>query len=125
MGKNKESKTKGIPFKESFQRINYLYQAAYLCLQQSPPNPEQSRFYIHTLKTVAEKHVIRLHPEIKRSICKKCYTLLVPGITSTCRTKKKGENAVISCLHCGSVKSFPWKKNYQLWVEKPEAWQPS
>ncbi|XP_076464320.1 ribonuclease P protein subunit p21-like [Babylonia areolata] len=113
-------------FKESYQRINYLYQAAHLCLQQSPPNPEQCRFYIQTLKTVAEKHVIRLHPEIKRSICRKCYMLLVPGITSSCKIKKKGEKqTAVSCLHCGSVKHFPWKKNYQLWVEKPEAFQPS
>ncbi|KAK7112776.1 ribonuclease P protein subunit p21-like [Littorina saxatilis] len=122
----KSAKQKGLGNKEAYQRINYLYQAAHLCLQQSPSNPEMCRFYINTMRSVAEKHVIRMHPEIKRSICKKCCMLLLPGITSISRNKKKGERyTVVSCLECGSVKRFPWGKNYQLWVEKPAAWQPS
>ena len=39
--------------------VNVL-QAAHLCLQQSPSNSELCRTYIHTLRSVAEKNVLRL-----------------------------------------------------------------
>ncbi|XP_025103153.1 ribonuclease P protein subunit p21-like [Pomacea canaliculata] len=112
--------------KEVFQRINFLYQAAHFALVQTPSQPQLCCFYINTLRTVAEKHVIRLHPEMKRTICKKCCILLLPGITATVRSKKKGEKCtLVSCLECGNVKRFPWRKTHQLWIEKPDAWLPS
>ncbi|KAF2202102.1 Rpr2-domain-containing protein [Delitschia confertaspora ATCC 74209] len=67
------------------------------------------------LRAVSLKGQIRLSPEMKRSICKSCNTVLIPGHTSTSRienTSRKGTKPwadvlVIQCHFCGSQKRFP------------------
>uniref|UniRef100_A0A0B6YUU1 Uncharacterized protein n=1 Tax=Arion vulgaris TaxID=1028688 RepID=A0A0B6YUU1_9EUPU len=58
MGKNKE--TARYVNKEIYQRVNFLYHAAKLVLRQDPRNYDLCRYYISTMRTVAEKHVIRM-----------------------------------------------------------------
>ncbi|CAG5129988.1 unnamed protein product [Candidula unifasciata] len=121
MGKNKD----GARFvnKEIFQRVNFLYQAAQLAFRQDPTNHDMCRYYISTMRMVAEKHVIRIHPKMKRTICKCCNMLLVPGRTSRIRFRSKSEtHTVVTCLLCGTIKRFMWRKSHQLWMDKPEAW---
>ncbi|CAI9720891.1 P subunit p21-like [Octopus vulgaris] len=114
---------KGIPFKESFQRINFLYQAAYLTLTVNPQNTGLVRFYINTLKTIAQRQVLRLDPHLKRTICKRCFSLLVPGLTATIRSRRRREkHTVVTCLECGLVKRFLWRPDHQLWIDNPAAW---
>eukprot|EP01105_Mastigella_eilhardi_P017756 TRINITY_DN4098_c0_g1_i2.p1 TRINITY_DN4098_c0_g1~~TRINITY_DN4098_c0_g1_i2.p1 ORF type:complete len:109 (-),score=27.02 TRINITY_DN4098_c0_g1_i2:204-497(-) len=60
--------------------MNFLYQASYLV---APANADLSRFYNCTLQRIAHKLVLRLSPNVKRTICKRCFTLLVPGRTAT------------------------------------------
>ncbi|EGC29983.1 hypothetical protein DICPUDRAFT_12115, partial [Dictyostelium purpureum] len=69
---------------DSFKRINYLYQASNLMLNGTNNQP-LSNFYSRVLKKVSQKQVIQISPSIKRTICKKCSLLLVPGHTSTVR----------------------------------------
>uniref|UniRef100_S4RCD8 Ribonuclease P 21 subunit n=1 Tax=Petromyzon marinus TaxID=7757 RepID=S4RCD8_PETMA len=73
--------------KESFQRMNYLYQAAHCVLAQNPENQELVRFYTHTMRTIGRRLVIKSDPSIKRNVCKRCSSLLVPGITATVRLR--------------------------------------
>ncbi|RUS90813.1 hypothetical protein EGW08_001432 [Elysia chlorotica] len=109
--------------KEIFQRVNFLLQAANLVLKADPNNVELCRHYIATMRLVAEKHVIRLHPHIKRSFCKKCNVVLLPGHTSMVRSRSKSEpHTVVTCKLCGTMKRFMWRKSHQLWIDKQEAW---
>ncbi|XP_030631886.1 ribonuclease P protein subunit p21 isoform X2 [Chanos chanos] len=77
-----------IKDKEAFQRLNFLYQAAHCVLAQNPENVELSRFYCSTQKTIAKRLVLRQDPSVKRTVCKRCCTLLVPGVTATRDTKE-------------------------------------
>ncbi|MEQ2186516.1 Ribonuclease P protein subunit p21 [Goodea atripinnis] len=95
--------------KEAYQRLNYLYQAAHCVLSQSPDNVELARFYCFTQKTIARRLVLRQDPSVKRTLCKKCCSLLIPGVTATTRQRKptlfftlmrKKEK---DPLHCGEV----------------------
>ncbi|GAB1600803.1 ribonuclease P protein subunit p21-like [Argonauta hians] len=114
---------RNCPFKESFQRINFLYQAAYLTLTVNPQNTGLVRFYINTLKTIAQRQVLRLDPHLKRTICKKCFSLLVPGLTAKIRSRGSREkHSVVTCLECGMVKRFLWRPDHQLWIDNPAAW---
>lgn len=83
MGKKtkKGSKQSAIAHKETFQRMNYLYQvsqplaslhlalyyisiqilqAALAALSATPSQPQLSRFYIRTMKTVGTRMVLRM-----------------------------------------------------------------
>ncbi|KAL5018537.1 hypothetical protein ScPMuIL_004259 [Solemya velum] len=116
-------KDKGLIGKETFQRLNFLYQAAHLCLTSTPSDLNLCRLYVHDLKSIAKKSVLRVHFAIKRTICKKCDMLLVPGITAIVRNRSKREkHTVVTCLDCGQVKRFLWRKGHKLWMENPEAW---
>ncbi|MEE6470072.1 hypothetical protein FKM82_008852 [Ascaphus truei] len=112
-----------IKDKEAFQRLNFLYQAAHCVLAQNPENVALSRFYCHTQRMIGKRLVLRQDPSVKRTICKRCSSLLVPGITSTVRQKKHygQRQTVVRCLSCGLTKRFLSNPNYKLWCEQPEA----
>lgn len=104
-----------------YQRMNYLYQAAHCVLAQNPANTQLARFYIENLKNVAAKLVLRIDPDIKRTMCKKCSALLVPGVTATVRVKgRRQKHVVVRCLDCKAVKRFNTSDQHVLWVNKPE-----
>ncbi|XP_078524589.1 ribonuclease P protein subunit p21 [Lissotriton helveticus] len=109
--------------KEAFQRLNFLYQAAHCVLAQNPENIELSRFYCFTERTISKRLVLRQDPSIKRTVCKMCYTLLIPGVTATVRQRKTHgqKRTVVRCLSCGLVKRFVNNIHYKLWSEQPEA----
>ncbi|XP_033631272.1 ribonuclease P protein subunit p21-like [Asterias rubens] len=112
------------PNQDSLQRINFLYQAAHCMLLQNPENTSLARFYITTMKNVAKKSVLRIHPGIKRTICKRCDLLLIPGLTSKVRSRgKRQKHLVVTCIECGGVKRFVSNKDYKLWVDRPECTQ--
>ncbi|XP_016131580.1 ribonuclease P protein subunit p21-like [Sinocyclocheilus grahami] len=113
-----------IKDKEAYQRLNFLYQAAHCVLAQNPENIELARFYCFTQKTISKRLVLRQDPSVKRTICKKCCTLLIPGVTSTVRQKRgpwRQRKTVVRCLSCGLTKRFPNNPKHKLWVDQPEA----
>ncbi|XP_029356117.1 ribonuclease P protein subunit p21 [Echeneis naucrates] len=110
--------------KEAYQRLNYLYQAAHTVLSQNPDNVELARFYCFTQRTIARRLVLRQDPSVKRTLCKKCCALLIPGVTATIRQrrkKKKTRFTVVRCLSCGQSKTLLNNPDYCLWVDRPEA----
>ncbi|ETE70560.1 Ribonuclease P protein subunit p21, partial [Ophiophagus hannah] len=62
-------------------------------------------------------------PSVKRTICKSCFSLLIPGVSSTVRQRKRRHQrwTVVQCLNCGLSKRFLSKPDYKLWSEQPEA----
>lgn len=114
----------GLKDKDAYLRLNFLYQAAHCVLAQNPDNIELARFYCFTQKTIARRLVLRQDPSVKRTLCKKCCSLLIPGVTATTRQKKKRCKArftVTTCLFCGEKKTFLNNPNYVLWSDRPEA----
>ncbi|CAG10932.1 unnamed protein product, partial [Tetraodon nigroviridis] len=113
-----------IKDKEAFQRLNYLYQAAHCVLSQNPENVELARFYCSTQRTIARRLVLRQDPSVKRTLCKRCCSLLIPGVSATTRQRrKKGKIGftVMRCLSCGHTKKLLNNPGYCLWVDRPEA----
>lgn len=74
-----------------------------------------SRQLLAHLRAVSRRTQIRLTPDIKRSICKRCDALLVPGSTSTITVENRSRNrnkpwadvSVVTCIACGTAKRFP------------------
>jgi len=113
-----------VKSEDVFRRINYLYQLAHHTLTRLPKaNLEMVRFHCSTLKTIAKRHVLSIHPDIKRTLCKKCHMLLIPGLTCTVRHRRKRQrHIVVTCTDCRTLKRFVTDLDYKLWVEQPQAW---
>jgi len=119
MGKAKPSGSKRSPNAHLLARLSHLHRASNaLCgseAQATSPTTNLSRFYLTHLRSVAKKSVLRLDPSIKRTICKRCDTLLVPGVSCEHRVENKSKNGrkkwadvlIVECKVCWSVKRFP------------------
>lgn len=133
MAKDKPPKTKGVPNKHLHSRSTFLYQAAaYLTLRagaldankaldsaQSSRAPQSHQGLAlqlgSDLQTVSRKGQVRLSSELKRTICKTCNTVLIPGRTATQAVENESKGGkkswadvlVITCALCRSKKRFP------------------
>ncbi|XP_051009578.1 E3 ubiquitin-protein ligase TRIM39 isoform X4 [Acomys russatus] len=109
--------------REAFQRLSFLYQAAHCVLAQNPENQALARFYCHTEKTIARRLVLRQDPSVKRTLCRSCFSLLIPGLTCTQRQRRrKGQRwTVQTCLTCHRSQRFLNDPKHLLWGDRPEA----
>lgn len=99
-------------------RINYLYQLSTTVAEQCPG---LSSTYNSILKGISQKTLLKIDPEIKRNICKRCNTMLIPGETATCRMVKKSKGMIKwTCKFCGKSKTFSENDNYCMWSENPK-----
>ena len=153
MSKVKPPKSKGVPNKHLHVRLSYLYQAAtYLTLQTTMQDTtttslrrdEQTTLH-NTVQTqrqsplalelgsdiqqVSRKGQLRLAVDLKRSMCKSCNTVLIPGRTATQAIEnpsKGGKKSwadvlVVTCNLCGGKKRFPVNATKQLKKAKRRA----
>lgn len=111
-------------------RGGYLYQLSNL-IQASPSgklsfNTLHSRLLNNHLDQVTKKSVIKLHPNIKRTLCKSCHRLQIPGINAQIRVVNESKSQMdrydvlqITCF-CGEKKRFPFGQNpeYELFAER-------
>jgi RNase P subunit RPR2 len=100
----------------------FSFQAAHTALQTG--NKVMSRFYVQTMRAIAQRLVLRLYavslfiystsnslhreflydsactssdPAIKRTLCKRCSQLLIPGITASVRIRGMSAG-LIKCI---------------------------
>jgi len=85
----------------ALERIKYLFELA-------KKNPEMSKRYLYILWKIKLKARVKLPKYIKRSFCKKCFTLWIPGKTCKIRIRKKW--IILTCLGCGRVYKWPAKR---------------
>ncbi|KAH3758309.1 ribonuclease P protein subunit RPR2 [Pelomyxa schiedti] len=89
---------------DSFKRMNYLHQASLLLL---PAVPQLSAIYSRTLRTVAQKQVLRLSPSLKRSLCRICSTPLVAGVTARAKVCPwRRTHVAWRCRTCGALRRY-------------------
>jgi len=134
-------KVKGAPNKHLHARTTFLYQAAtYLTLQAASGSTKSHGSDIETtnftssrgiqpteqslsplalqlgthLRAVSLKGQVRLSTNLKRSLCKTCNAVLIPGHTSTHLMENESNSnkpcadvLVVGCSFCGSKKRFP------------------
>lgn len=138
MSKVKPPKSKGVPSKHLHARTTFLYQAAiYLTLQTasseaaniSSADQRAGNSYSHgshtvsplatqlcsDIQQVSRKAQLRLSVDLKRTMCKRCHTVLVSGhtVTQTVENMSKGgkkpwaDVLVLECTTCSGKKRFP------------------
>ncbi|XP_011305007.1 ribonuclease P protein subunit rpr2 isoform X2 [Fopius arisanus] len=106
--------------KDVFERMNYLLQAGQLL--SSMKDFVGSSLCGNMMVSCGKRSVLRMEPDIKRSICKCCQTPLIAGESARVRLISKPLKAVkFTCLVCGTTKMIPTKRAYKLWTDQPEA----
>ncbi|TCD68269.1 hypothetical protein EIP91_011235 [Steccherinum ochraceum] len=69
-----------------------------------------SRTYIRAMKSIGQKTNVRLDPAVKRTLCKACNIVLMPGLTATVRVKASathGNMMVFTCMSCKKSRRIP------------------
>jgi ribonuclease P protein subunit RPR2 len=107
------------------QQWNHLYQAAQFSLFKHVQNGQQSmnesaisNYYTHVSVNVAKKSLLKIEPHLKRTVCKGCEGLLLPGLTAQVRILKKPASVIQwRCMRCQTWKKFPSIRHYEAWFE--------
>lgn len=117
---------KSIAHKDHYARISYLYQASNV-FAQKPKFHVLSRNFSRLVDLVAKKTVLKLTPDLKRTCCKNCNTLLIPGLSVSIYVEnasksgdEKNDVLVHKCLECDACKRFPIgrDRSYELFSER-------
>lgn len=134
-GKKPLKVPKTLPKRDHHMRTGYLYQLGVLneakregiASRESKTASIISRMYVNHMDQVSKKAVLKLHPDLKRTVCKKCCRIGIPGLNVKIRIvneSKKEDNRIANVLEyqcvCGGVKRFPYGQNegYELFVER-------
>ncbi len=85
------------------QRIERLFE---LAEQGFGEHPERSDRYIHLARRIGMRHNVRISRELKRRVCRHCYSYLVPG--GNARVRLRGEYVAVTCLACKKLMRYPY-----------------
>jgi len=88
------------------ERIEILFS---LAEKEFKKHPERSRRYVELARKIGLRYNVRLLKDDKRKFCKKCNTLLKPGISSKVRLDKSTKTINVHCLNCEKIYRFPYK----------------
>ncbi|KAI0682543.1 RNAse P Rpr2/Rpp21/SNM1 subunit domain-containing protein [Cytidiella melzeri] len=81
-------------------------------LEQRNPSTavDLARTYVRSMKVIGKKTTVRMDPTVKRTLCKKCAIVLVPGSTALVRVKSSGPHGHVvlwTCLACKTTRRIP------------------
>ncbi|KAI0929928.1 hypothetical protein AcV5_006766 [Taiwanofungus camphoratus] len=71
---------------------------------------ELSRSYVKSMKIIGQKTTVKMDPTIKRTLCKGCNTILIPGATASVRIKPSlshGHSVSYICMACKTTRKIP------------------
>ncbi len=98
-------KSKAIARKIALERIEYMFK---LAGEEICRDPERSARYVLLARRIGMRNRVSIPSHLKRSLCKSCSSLLVPG--RSCRVRLKEGCIIITCLGCGQIKRYPFTK---------------
>ncbi|CUM65355.1 uncharacterized protein PRCAT00002990001 [Priceomyces carsonii] len=120
---------KSVSHRDHYARISFLYQASNHFAFKSNYSV-LSRSLARNVDLVSKKTVTKLSPSIKRSLCKKCSSLLIPGMsmsifienTSKQQSTASADVLVHQCKVCNEKKRYPIGRNrdYVVFSERKE-----
>ncbi|OCH93759.1 Rpr2-domain-containing protein [Obba rivulosa] len=66
---------------------------------------ELARSYVKSMRSIGQKTTVKMDPAVKRTLCRKCDVVLIPGATATVRVKTSSSHGHIMCYTCMSCKT--------------------
>ncbi len=90
---------RGIVKKIAAKRMEILHG---LAKESYKTDPELSMQYVKLIRRISRHYKIALDPDFKKSVCRKCNSVLIPGKSSSVRLVSGKHYVAIKCLNCGS-----------------------
>ena len=91
----------------ALRRIRRLFQLALKVVKEEPDLADR---YAELARRIAMRARVKIPPEYKRLICKRCKRFIVPGLTCRVRLQPRREpHIAITCLRCGGIYRIPIK----------------
>lgn len=88
----------------ALHRIKILFQQAE---EIFPKNKALANRYVSLARKMAMKVHAQIPRELKRRVCKHCYSFLKPGVN--CRIRTREGKVVIYCMECKQFTRIPLK----------------
>ncbi|KAH8119363.1 Rpr2-domain-containing protein [Phellopilus nigrolimitatus] len=69
-----------------------------------------ARSYVKSMKIIGQKTNVKMDPSVKRTLCKGCNTVLMPGVTAKVRVKplpSHGHAVNYTCINCSTSRRIP------------------
>jgi ribonuclease P protein subunit RPR2 len=68
----------------------------------------RSQHYFQLARRLGMKYKIRLSPQFRRLICRRCKSLSIPGVNARVRLQQRREShMVVTCFECGAQRRMP------------------
>jgi len=87
------------------ERIGILFS---LAKKEAKAHPERGKRYVFLARKLATRFRLRLPAQFKKSFCKKCNSLYLPGINAKVRLDSRTRRVVYECA-CGEKRAMPYK----------------
>lgn len=97
------------------ERMEILFN---LARREFHENPKRARRYVELIRRISMKNKVRIPLEIRRFICRKCNSLLIPSSTLRVRVKRR-RYVVYECMNCGFKRRFQLNKKGTKEVDYP------
>lgn len=111
---NSKSQALRVAQHESVHTLNAILQqsafASFRSILKNELPPTSARKGCQYVQSLARKATLRLDVSIKRSICRKCHSFLLPGITCTTRIRSSKPCDLVllkRCSICGAHRKLP------------------
>jgi len=92
----------------ALERIAILFQQVDRVVEK---NPDLAQSYVDLARKIAMRCRVKIPVAYKRRICKSCYRLLRPGVSSRVRIRQEREpHVAVTCLNCGRVMRYPMRR---------------
>ncbi|KAH9998509.1 RNAse P Rpr2/Rpp21/SNM1 subunit domain-containing protein [Russula compacta] len=66
--------------------------------------------YVRAMKLIGQKTTVKMDPTVKRTLCKGCDTVLIPGLSATVRVNSSNTHRHVittNCLRCNLARRIP------------------
>ncbi|KAH9083578.1 Rpr2-domain-containing protein [Lactarius deliciosus] len=66
--------------------------------------------YVRAMRLIGQKTTVKMDPTVKRTLCKGCDTVLIPGLSATVRVNGSNNHrhlVTTTCLRCKSSRRIP------------------
>ncbi|MDE1870698.1 MAG: ribonuclease P [Candidatus Micrarchaeota archaeon] len=96
-------KNSGIVKSIALERMELLYA---LAKEAYKDDPELSERYVRLIGQISRHYRVKPSIEVKRHICRKCGSLLVPGASLSVRIASSKRRIIYRCTICGAEKKI-------------------
>jgi ribonuclease P protein subunit RPR2 len=89
-----------------------------LAKKTAPQSIELAQRYVDLARRIGMRYKVRLPPELRRLICRRCKGLIIPGLNARVRIQQRREaHIAITCLSCGGINRIPLKERERSQVK--------